>query len=278
MMRALACLVLAVGLLSLASLPALAAQGAPAATPEPDAPIPPVTWQLVEASLADGTVHTPDDPSRYTIQFLPDGQVAIQADCNQGGGMYEIDGMSLSMPALRTTLIACPDDSLGNDYGLWLSQATSFELTDEALILSLEDGGTLRFQAALGGVTWEWEKFEGSDDVVFLPEDPAAYTLRFETDDHALVRADCNIGSGTVKFDDSTIEIDGIALTRKACPEGSLGTEYVRLLDDASSYLFVGGKLALVLPMDAGTMLFNASPITADDESGEMMATPESGA
>lgn len=278
MLRTLACLVMAVFTLPVAAFPALAWQDAPEATPAAGSPIPPVTWQLVEASLADGTVHTPDDPSRYTIQFLPEGEVAIQADCNQGGGGYEIDGFLLSMPALRTTLMGCPEGSLGSEYGFWLSQVTEFELTDEALVLSLEDGGTLRFEVALGGVTWEWQEFQSSDDSVTAPENPGDYTLRFEADDHALVRADCNIGSGTVKLDDSTIAIDGIALTRMTCPEPSLERDYVRLLDDASSYLFVGGRLALVLPMDAGTMLFTASPIETDDEAGDAVATPEAGA
>jgi heat shock protein HslJ len=273
-MRALACLILAILVLPVAVFPALAWQDAPEATPAPESPIPPVTWQLVEASLADGTVHTPDDPSRYTIQFLPDGTVAMQADCNSGGGTFEIDGSMLSMPALRTTLIACPEDSLGDQFGLWLSEVTSFELTDDALILSLTDGGTLRFEAALGGVTWEWHEYQSSDDAVTAPQNPDAYTLRFEDNNHALIRADCNIGSGTVKIDGGMIAIDGISLTRMACAEPSLERDYVRLLDDVGSYLFVAGRLALVLPMDAGTMLFTATPIE-DDETGDAMATPE---
>lgn len=277
MLRTLACLLVAVFALPVAAGTAFAWQGAPEATPTADSPIPPVTWHLVEAALADGTVHTIDDPSRYTIQFLPDGSVGIKADCNTGGGSYEIDGMSLTMPALMTTLIACEEPSLGSDFSFWLSTVASFELADEGLILSLEDGGTLRFQAALAGVTWEWHEFQSSDDSVIAPENPQDYTLRFEADNHALVRADCNTGSGTVTIDGSAIAIDTIALTRMACMQPSLERDYVRLLDDASSYLFVGGRLALVLPMDAGTMLFTATPI--DDEAGdEAGATPESGA
>jgi heat shock protein HslJ len=180
------------------------------------------------------------------------------------------------MPTLMTTLMGCPEGSLGSDFSFWLSTVTEFELTDEGLTLSLEDGGTLHFEAALSGVTWEWHEYQGSDDTVMAPEDPDDYTLRFESDDHALIRADCNIGSGTVKVDGSTIAIGTIALTRVACPQPSLERDYVRMLDDASSFLFVGGRLALVLPMDAGTMIFTATPIEVE-QPGNAMATPEGG-
>src|SRR3954454_25080611 len=72
---------------AIATLPGLSRATAPPATPEPDAGILTIRWELQQ--IASGRrVLTPDDPTKYWLQVLPDGTVAIQADCNQAGGTY----------------------------------------------------------------------------------------------------------------------------------------------------------------------------------------------
>ncbi|MGH2618826.1 MAG: hypothetical protein ACRDJC_26660, partial [Thermomicrobiales bacterium] len=50
--------------------------------------IPPVVWEVVE--LVDGENEPLEitEPERYTVQFLPDGDLAIGADCNRMTGTY----------------------------------------------------------------------------------------------------------------------------------------------------------------------------------------------
>ena len=45
-------------------------------------------WQTFQGS--DGTIVRPDDPSQYTVEFLPDGTLAIQADCHHAVGTYTV--------------------------------------------------------------------------------------------------------------------------------------------------------------------------------------------
>ncbi len=271
------CLLL-IGIMTVAggALPASARQASPAAIAPSGHPaalegLPETIWHLADVTLADGTIVTIDDPSLYTIQFLPDGRVAARADCNQVGGDYTVDGDTLTLSALLTTLVGCPEGSLGSDYTAWLDQVISFELSDDVLILILDDGGRLRFMPALVGVTWQWLRFEESTGTVTAPETPSNYSLRFEPDGRVLVRADCNTGRSGYATEGPMIDIEPIALTRMGCGEDSLGSEFVQGVEEASSYTFAGGQLALALPMDAGILHFTAR---ADVETA---ATPAAG-
>jgi heat shock protein HslJ len=253
------------------AMPTSARQATPPATPAEADGLPETLWYLAEVTLADGTVVSIDDPSLYTIQFLPDGQLAARADCNQVAGEYTIDGSTLTFSPLLSTLVGCPEGSLGSDFTAWLDQVLSYELGDDGLVLVLDDGGRLQFVPALVGVTWQWQRFEESTGTVTAPDNPANYTLRFEQDGSLLVRADCNTGRAGYTTDGSMIEIEPIALTRMACGEESLGSEFVRDLEEVSSYAFTGGQLALALPVDVGILLFVGR---AD---GDALATPEAG-
>src|SRR5262245_31855261 len=69
--------------------------------------LPPGVWQWQQTTQADGTVVTSQNPSRYTISFLPDGRFAIQVDCNRGTGSYEQQGAALTLKPGAITLAAC---------------------------------------------------------------------------------------------------------------------------------------------------------------------------
>ena len=48
------------------------------------------TWQLVKFQGGDGKTLTPDDKTKYTIEFMPDGRVATRIDCNRGRGTWTV--------------------------------------------------------------------------------------------------------------------------------------------------------------------------------------------
>ncbi|HET7093342.1 MAG TPA: META domain-containing protein, partial [Thermomicrobiales bacterium] len=82
------------------------------ATPPPGRQaIPSVVWELTALTGPDGGQVTIDDPSRYTAQFLPDGTLVAQFDCNQGGGSYTAAGGALTIVGLRSTMMACEPGS-----------------------------------------------------------------------------------------------------------------------------------------------------------------------
>jgi para-nitrobenzyl esterase len=88
-----------------------------------------------------------DDPASYTIQFQPQGKVAIRADCNRGFGSFEVtDGRNLSFGPFGVTRAMCPPESLSDRYLQELGRVSTFFLKDGRLYMELPyDSGTLVF-------------------------------------------------------------------------------------------------------------------------------------
>ncbi|MBK7919951.1 MAG: META domain-containing protein [Chloroflexi bacterium] len=87
------------------------------------------TWQWV--SLTTPVEQTAvSDPTRYTITFNDDGTAAIKADCNNVVASYTADGGSLSILPGPSTLAACPEDSLGDQFVANLSNAAIYFFRD----------------------------------------------------------------------------------------------------------------------------------------------------
>lgn len=110
-----------------------------------------VTWLWV--SFTDPLEQTTiDDPSRYTVTFDEadegSGQAAIKADCNDVAASYMVDGSSISIEAGPSTLAACPEDSLDQQFLSSLSSAVIFFFEEGDLFMDLmADAGTMRFMA-----------------------------------------------------------------------------------------------------------------------------------
>lgn len=218
-----------------------------------------VLWQLDEFVDLQGNSMTPEAPALYSVQFLPDNLVAIQADCNRSAGSFESDGSSLSLSPLATTLALCGPESFGDDYLRVLQTATGLSLdqseaTDQLVIATEE--GTLTYQPSLTGVTWEWESFLSGDGSTLTPDDPASYSLEFLPDGSIQGQVDCNRGVGQYTADGNSISIT-LATTRKACQPDSLDGEFGRFVMESNSFVIRDGQLALALPMDGGITVLN---------------------
>lgn len=108
-----------------------------------------VTWQWQELQSMDDTITTVSDPANYTLLLNPDGTFNIQADCNQGGGGYTLNGSQLALEVGPLTRAACPPESLSDRYIELLGSVASYVIEDGELYLSLmADGGILRFSPA----------------------------------------------------------------------------------------------------------------------------------
>lgn len=125
------------------------------ATPTPPgAGITPGPWELVSYTEASGDPVEIVDPTRYTLQFQPDGQLLAQFDCNHGSGQFTAADGVLTVSPMATTLILCPSDSQVTPFQILLDAATSYEIDVEGHLLLHGDSGDLRFRpalAALGG-------------------------------------------------------------------------------------------------------------------------------
>lgn len=103
------------------------------------------TWRWLNTTTPAQTVR-PDDPNRYTIEFLADGTAAIQADCNRVVAAYTTDGQSLTITPGPTTLVLCPAGSRGDLFVQQLSNAAiHFFQGGELYIDMAASGGTMRF-------------------------------------------------------------------------------------------------------------------------------------
>jgi heat shock protein HslJ len=249
-----------------------AAQATPEGTPSPPgSTLAPVVWQLRAIESAGNPTVVPDDPARYTIQFLEDGTLAVQADCNRGSGTFTQSGFGLEIPPFALTMAACGPDSLDGQYVLALNEVAAFAYARDALVLILRDGkGALVFTPALTGVLWTWQGLVGGSTPV-APDDPSLYTITFGDDGRVGLQADCNRGMGGYTVDGSQIEIGPLATTRVACPPGSLFDVYILAVEAADSFTFAEGRLLLILPNDAGTLVFTATSAEAEP------ATPAAG-
>jgi heat shock protein HslJ len=110
------------------------------------------TWQLIslETQQPQLSAIVPGGPSdNYTITFNDDGTFNAQADCNQVGGKYTIQGEGvLTIELGPATLAECGEASLGDEYTQALSQAGSFTIAENQMNITLLDDGVLTYQAA----------------------------------------------------------------------------------------------------------------------------------
>jgi para-nitrobenzyl esterase len=110
---------------------------------------------------------------------------------------------------------------------------------------------------SLGGTSWQFVKFQGGDGTVLRPDDKTKYTLAFGADGSLSARIDCNRGRGTWKSaGKNQLELGPMALTRAACPPGSLHDHIVKQLSFVRSYVMKDGRLYLSMIADGGIYEF----------------------
>jgi heat shock protein HslJ len=108
------------------------------------------TWQLTsitEKVPASQGVVPEAEQSNYTIEFKSDDTFQAKADCNQvSGGYTTTSSGGMTITPGPTTLVACPEGSLGAQYVAGLGNTASYAIANSQLTLTLTDGGTLVFK------------------------------------------------------------------------------------------------------------------------------------
>ncbi|WP_448604670.1 carboxylesterase family protein [Thermoleptolyngbya sp.] len=113
----------------------------------------------------------------------------------------------------------------------------------------------------LAGTSWQLVQFQGGDDTVLTPDDPAKYAIAFNADGSFSARIDCNRGRGTWTSDGpNQLQFGPMALTRALCPPDSLHDRMVRDLPFVRSYVLRNGHLFLSLMADGGIYEFEPAP------------------
>jgi heat shock protein HslJ len=108
-----------------------------------------VLWQWQETRSNTGEVlMRPEDPTHYTVEFLPEGRLGIQADCNRAMGTYAVTGAQLALQIGGVTRMDCPPGSLMDPYLRQLDRAVSYTI-QQTLTLALTGGGVMLFAAVV---------------------------------------------------------------------------------------------------------------------------------
>ena len=107
-------------------------------------------WQLVRFEGGDGTVLTPDDRSKYTIDFESGGRLAVRVDCNRGAGTWTSDDPSqVRFGPIGLTRMMCPPGSLHDRVARDFEYVRTYVIENGHLFLSLmADAGIYEYEPA----------------------------------------------------------------------------------------------------------------------------------
>jgi heat shock protein HslJ len=230
------------------------------------------------------------DPASYTAIFDGQGNLSIQADCNTARATYVLENDKVVLLVEPVTGDACRPGSLSADFLTRLGKVGSYMIDGDDLILRLGDtgdsmifrnGGPAPEPAApaaavpteapageavpaatpeLVGPTWQWEQLidaAGSRDTAV--DEPEKYTVMFNADGTAAMKADCNQAAGTYVLDGANLSVAVGPVTLAMCAADSLSESFLVNLTSVATYGFEDGKLILEMMADGGTMVFGAA-------------------
>jgi heat shock protein HslJ len=211
------------------------------------------SWRLVRFQSGDGKILTPDDRSKYTLQFGADGSVTARIDCNRGRGVWKSAGANqIQFGPLAITRAMCPPGSLHDVIIKHWDFVRSYVVRNGHLFLSLmADGGTYEFEpipvATLAETRWEVTGVNTGKQAIASPVPGTTLTLAFQKGTVVGVSG-CNNYRANYKQQGSAIAISGLASTRRVC--GGTGVmEQERLfhaaLQSAASWAIEGDTLEL---------------------------------
>ena len=99
-------------------------------------------WRLRSVTRSDGTTLTvPNEgPTRYSVRFEADGDIALKVDCNGCGSTYRISDDSLTAGPFACTLILCAGDQAPSDFVHVLDGRSSLDLDGNRLTVTSDRG------------------------------------------------------------------------------------------------------------------------------------------
>lgn len=111
-------------------------------------------WEWQDFRGGDGEVLSPLAPEQYTVTFLDDGTLAIQAECNRTSGTYSVDGSRIEIDVEPEFGIRCAVSPLASRFLVDLEQVSSFVTWGGSLYLALPmDAGIMSFSPRHAAIT-----------------------------------------------------------------------------------------------------------------------------
>ncbi len=143
----------------------------------------------------------------------------------------------------------------------------TYELQGETLALVDETAETaVAGESALAGTSWTWVETQMNDGSVKSPATAGAFTLTFLDDGAVSATTDCNTFNGSFSegSDGVGLTIAFLISTAMACPDGAQEQEFIADVTSINGYIITDdGQLALLLPFDSGSMIFDPAEVTS---------------
>jgi heat shock protein HslJ len=194
------------------------------------------------------------DPSRYTITFLENGALGIQADCNRVRGQYSVDNDALTITLGPSTLMGCPPGSQADVFLAALGSTTAFSLDAGGLTLSTGSGAMRLVElpaTAFVGTSWQVWGYNNGKNGVTTPVAGSQLTALFTAEGALSGSTGCNNFRGSYSVDGDNLAISPLAATKKACAPELMEQErqFLAALQSAASYSISANVLTI---RDAG--------------------------
>jgi len=210
-------------------------------------------WQWQQTLMNDDDKFVPDSPANYTVEFMADGTVAVQSDCNQVRGAYTVDGNAITIALGPSTMAACPEDSLGERFAGQVVGAAIYFFRSGDLYIDLKyDSGTMRFgpqSSELAGTSWVVIGHNNGRGGVVSSIISTEMTAAFDADGTVSGSAGCNRYSAGYQVDGNGISIGLPIATRRFCaePEGIMEQEqeYLTALGTAATNRMTGDRMEM---------------------------------
>ena len=113
-------------------------------------------WLWIRTEYSDHSTHRSPDPNAYTLAFMDDGRLTIEADCNTVMTTYILSGSALTIQPGASTLVACPPGSQDTVFLRDVMQVVTFTFDGPQPVLNIApDSGNMifspRLRTAAGG-------------------------------------------------------------------------------------------------------------------------------
>lgn len=219
-------------------------------------------WDSFTPADADAGALIPTHREWYWVELLPEGKLALQADCNRGFGTWTDEGGEVQLKPLGTTLMACLGESFDSRF-LELLRTASSVSRDGAMLLLSGPSGVLRLaEVRAEGILTEtsWTLVAVEDKAGATPMPPGRYRLEFRPGSILQWTADCQQGGGTwgaAKGRLLTLHAE-LGASTPACTPGTPGSDFLRLLNQTARFSFADAEL--LLEGARGRLRFRAAP------------------
>jgi heat shock protein HslJ len=226
-------------------------------------------WNAVELYGNPVTADWAPAEHRPHLVFGAEGRLSGADGCNRLTGPYTVEANGITFGQIAATQMACPEtDEIAKRFRAALTGTSHWSIVKERLEFYGATGKPLAVferrpatapggAAVLEGTTWQLVRFQGGDDRILTPDDPAKYTIEFAAGGQIAARVDCNRGRGTWKATPAgQLELSPLALTRARCAEGSLHDQIAKQWTYVRSFVIEDGHLFLSLMADGGTYEF----------------------